>query len=50
MVLVITRPLSGRPAAAMAYKFAMTDLHDRSALIDDGEDGGDEEEGEDDDE
>ena len=48
-MLVITRPLSGRPATAMAYKFPMIDLHSRASLTDDGEDGGDEEEGEDDD-
>jgi hypothetical protein len=49
-MLVIARPLSGRPAAAMAYKSPMTELHGRVSLTDDGEDGGDEEEGGDDDE
>jgi hypothetical protein len=51
-VLAVARPLSGRPAAAMAYKILMTDLHGWHpvSLIDDGDDGGDEEEGEDDDE
>lgn len=49
--MAVTRPLSGRPAAAMAYKFPMSDLHGWTpvALTDDGEDGDDEEEGEGDD-
>jgi hypothetical protein len=51
MMLAVTRPLSGRPAAAMAYKFPMTDLRGWNAVsLTDDDEGDDEEEGEDEDE